>query len=103
MLTLEFKKDNDTKHLNIMSAEQPNEHGYNVCFWDYKKDNEKFKYIDYNTYWNTFNVSYKDYKIETFKSGYLIYSKDCKKSKYINKGMLFKEWLDVVILNSFIH
>jgi len=99
MLTLEFKKDNDTKHLNIMSSEQPTEHGYRVCFWDYNKGNEKFKYIDYNTYWNTFNVSYRGYNIETFKDGYLMYSKDGKKCRYINKEMLFKEWLDVVISN----
>lgn len=44
-------------------------------------------------------MEYKGYKIETFKSGYLIYSKDSKICKYIDKSMFFKEWIDAIISN----
>ena len=97
MLTLEFKKDNNTRHLNIMSSEQPSKHGYKVCFWDYNKGTEKFKWIDVLTFWNTFNVSFKGHKIEPYNNDYMMYSKDENKCRTIRLDLIEDWWLDALI------
>ena len=106
MLTLEFKEEKQRGSLSVMSSDESFNDFYNVCFWDYKKNTEKFKFIDTETLHNTFNVYFKKHKLERynnpfvkdeenkFKDYFLFYSLDGKRCKLIDINRVTYDYLD---------